>query len=321
MSFLFNLSLLIVCFFVLIKGADFFVDACSFIAKKLHVSTLIIGLTIVAFGTSAPEAGVSIVSSLQGKNELSISNVVGSNLFNLLVVVGLCALIGKVMVDKDIIKFDYPVCLFSSILMILFVRDLTITTFEGIILLALIVTYCIYLVVRTTKDKSAIPEEENSIPEKGNVFLKFVIIVLSIASIYGASRGIVYSCTYFAKLFKISDTVIGLTIVALGTSLPELVTSLVAHKKGENNLALGNIIGSNIFNMLFVLGIAATISPLELQYMNVVDAIICFVTMAVCYLFVISGSRIRRAEGVIMLLMYIAYMAFIFMREFGVIVL
>ncbi|MCQ2534850.1 MAG: calcium/sodium antiporter [Clostridia bacterium] len=320
MEFILNLLLLVGCFVVLIKGADFFVDACSFIAKKLHVSSLIIGLTIVAFGTSAPEAGVSIVSSLQGKNELSISNVVGSNLFNLLVVVGLCALIGKVVVDKDIIKFDYPVCLLASILMILFVRDLTVTTIEGLILLALIIIYCAYLVIRTNKDKAKLQAQEEE-PLKGNVFFKFIIIVLSMAAIYGASRGIVSSSTYFAKLFSISDTVIGLTIVALGTSLPELVTSLVAHKKGENDLALGNIIGSNIFNMLFVLGIAASISPLELKYMNVVDSIICFVTMAICYLFVITGSRIRRAEGVIMLLMYAAYMAFIFMREFGVIVL
>lgn len=320
MEFILNLLLLVGCFVVLIKGADFFVDACSFIAKKLHVSSLIIGLTIVAFGTSAPEAGVSIVSSLQGKNELSISNVVGSNLFNLLVVVGLCALIGKVVVDKDIIKFDYPVCLLASILMILFVRDLTVTTIEGLILLALIIIYCAYLVIRTNKDKAKLQAQEEE-PLKGNVFFKFIIIVLSMAAIYGASRGIVSSSTYFAKLFSISDTVIGLTIVALGTSLPELVTSLVAHKKGENDLALGNIIGSNIFNMLFVLGIAASISPLELKYMNVVDSIICFVTMAICYLFVITGSRIRKAEGVIMLLMYAAYMAFIFMREFGVIVL
>ena len=320
MEFILNLLLLVGCFVVLIKGADFFVDACSFIAKKLHVSSLIIGLTIVAFGTSAPEAGVSIVSSLQGKNELSISNVVGSNLFNLLVVVGLCALIGKVVVDKDIIKFDYPVCLLASILMILFVRDLTVTTIEGLILLALIIIYCAYLVIRTNKYKAKLQAQEEE-PLKGNVFFKFIIIVLSMAAIYGASRGIVSSSTYFAKLFSISDTVIGLTIVALGTSLPELVTSLVAHKKGENDLALGNIIGSNIFNMLFVLGIAASISPLELKYMNVVDSIICFVTMAICYLFVITGSRIRRAEGVIMLLMYAAYMAFIFMREFGVIVL
>lgn len=320
MDILINLLLLAGSFVVLIKGADFFVDACSFIAKKLKVSSLIIGLTIVAFGTSAPEAGVSIVSSLQGKNELSISNVVGSNLFNLLVIVGLCSIIGNIIVDKEIIKFDYPVCLLASILMVLFVRDLRVTTIEGLILLALIITYVTYLIIRSSKNKIEIDEEEQS-KLKGNVFVKFIIIVLSMAAIYGASRGIVYSCTFFAKLFSISDTVIGLTIVALGTSLPELVTSLVAHKKGENSIALGNIIGSNIFNMLFVLGIAASISPLELKYMNVVDSIICFVAMAVCYLFVITGSKVKKSEGAIMLIMYIAYMVFIFMREFGVIVL
>ncbi len=322
MQIVLNLLLLLACFAILIKGADFLVDACSFIAKKLKVPSLIIGLTIVAFGTSAPEAGVSIVSSLQGSNSLSISNVVGSNLFNLLVIVGLCSILGNIIVDKEIIKFDYPVCLLASILLVFFVRDMTVDRLEGIILLVLIIVYCVYLINRA-KHTPAESAEESKDKEKSGlvVLLNIVIIIVSIAAIYLASKGIVYSCTFFAKLFGISDTVIGLTIVALGTSLPELVTSLVAHKKGENSIALGNIIGSNIFNILFVLGIASTISPLELFYDNVVDAIICFVVMAVCYIFVCSGAKIKKFEGVIMLVMYVVYMTFVFLREFGVIIL
>ncbi|MCQ2482543.1 MAG: calcium/sodium antiporter [Clostridia bacterium] len=322
MQIVLNLLLLLACFAILIKGADFLVDACSFIAKKLKVPSLIIGLTIVAFGTSAPEAGVSIVSSLQGSNSLSISNVVGSNLFNLLVIVGLCSIIGNIVVDKEIIKFDYPVCLLASILLVFFVRDMAVERLEGIVLLVLIVVYCVYLISRA-KRTPAQQDEENKETGKGSlkVFLNIVIIIVSIAAIYFASKGIVSSCTFFAKLFGISDTVIGLTIVALGTSLPELVTSLVAHKKGEYSIALGNIIGSNLFNILFVLGIASTISPLELCYDNVVDAIICFVGMAVCYIFVCSGAKIKKSEGVIMLIMYAAYMTFVFLREFGIIIL
>lgn len=323
MEILLNLLLLILCFAVLIKGADFLVDACSFVAKRLKVPSLIIGLTIVAFGTSAPEAGVSIVSSLQGNNELSISNVVGSNLFNLLVIVGICTLIGNVTVDKQIIEFDFPVCLFASLLLVVFVNNLNVSFYEGLILLVLIVLYCFYLIkVASRKNiEGASSEEESNIKGKGNLVFKLLVIVISIAAVYLASKGIVYSCTFFAKLFGISDTVIGLTIVALGTSLPELVTSLVAHKKGENSIALGNIVGSNIFNILFVLGIAATISPLDLKFVNKVDAVICFVTMAICYLFVCTGAKIKKSEGIIMLVMYTAYMVFIFMREFGVIIL
>ena len=322
MQIVLNLLLLIACFAILIKGADFLVDACSFVAKKLKVPSLVIGLTIVAFGTSAPEAGVSIVSSLQGNNELSISNVVGSNLFNLLVIVGLCSIIGTIIVDKEIIRFDYPICLLASILLVFFVRDMNLSRIEGGILLGLIVAYCAYLINRAKKTPIVGDEDEQN-GKNGSwvVFSNIAIIVISIAAIYLASKGIVYSCTFFAKLFGISDTVIGLTIVALGTSLPELVTSLVAHKKGENSIALGNIIGSNIFNILFVLGIASTISPLNIQYSNFVDAVICFVVMAICYLFVCTGSKIKKTEGLIMLFMYIVYMAFVFLREFGVIIL
>lgn len=323
MDILFNLGLLIICFIVLIKGADFMVDAASYIAAFLGVPSLIIGLTIVAFGTSCPEAGVSIVSSMAGNNSLSISNVVGSNVFNLLVVVGLTAVIGTVAAPKDLMRFDFPVCLFFSAILIASCWDLKFTRLEGIIYVTCIVLYCVSLVIRSKRGKNTDNNDEIPEPSKPRTgigaLLRIFIIIAAVAAIYLSSQGIVSSCTFFAKLFGISDTVIGLTIVALGTSLPELVTSLVAYKKGENSIALGNIIGSNIFNVLFVLGIAGAISPLDLLRENVTDAIICLSITVMSFVFALTGKKINRPEGAVMLLAYAGYMVFIFLREFNII--
>ena len=323
MDILFNLGLLIICFIVLIKGADFMVDAASYIAAFLGVPSLIIGLTIVAFGTSCPEAGVSIVSSMAGNNSLSISNVVGSNVFNLLVVVGLTAVIGTVAAPKDLMRFDFPICLFFSAILIASCWDLKFTRLEGIIYVTCIVLYCVFLVIRSKRGKNTDNNDEISEPSKPRTgigaLLRVFIIIAAVAAIYLSSQGIVSSCTFFAKLFGISDTVIGLTIVALGTSLPELVTSLVAYKKGENSIALGNIIGSNIFNVLFVLGIAGAISPLDLLRENVTDAIICLSITVMSFVFALTGKKINRPEGAVMLLVYAGYMVFIFLREFNII--
>jgi cation:H+ antiporter len=323
MEILLNLAILIICFIVLIKGADIMVDAASYIAAFLGVPSLIIGLTIVAFGTSCPEAGVSVVSSLAGNNSLSISNVVGSNVFNLLVVVGLTAVIGTVAAPRDLMKLDFPICLFFSGLLVVSCWDLKFTRVEGIIYVACIVAYCAFLVIRSKKGRNADNDDgiaEPSKPRTGKgALLRVFIIIVSVAAIYLSSRGIVYSCTFFAKLFGISDTVIGLTIVALGTSLPELVTSLVAYRKGENSIALGNIIGSNLFNILFVLGLAGTISPLALLKENVTDSIICLGVTLITFIFAITGKKVNRGEGAAMLLIYAGYMAFVFLREFNVI--
>ena len=323
MDILINLALLIFCFIVLIKGADFMVDAASYIAAFLGVPSLIIGLTIVAFGTSCPEAGVSIVSSLAGNNSLSISNVVGSNVFNLLVVVGLSAVIGSIAAPGDLIKLDFPICILFSGLLVFSCWDLQFTRVEGIIYVACIIAYCVFLIFRSKKGRSA--DNDDAIPEPSKprtgkgALLRVFVIIIAVAAIYLSSQGIVHSCTFFAKLFGISDTIIGLTIVALGTSLPELVTSLVAYKKGENSIALGNIIGSNLFNILFVLGIAGAISPLSLLRENVTDAIICLGITVISFVFALTGKKINRAEGFVMLLMYAGYMAFVFLREFNII--
>lgn len=321
------LLLLIGCFVVLIKGADFLVDGASDIAKALKIPSVIIGLTIVAFGTSVPEAGVSIASSLKGINELSISNVVGSNIFNLLVVVGTCAAIREFKVDNDIRKRDYPISLIAAALLVFFARDLRISRSEGSILFILIVGYVIFLIsasFRSSKLLDIDDPEDAKVPKtsiKKTVF-NLIKVALSVVAVYFSSKGVVHSCSYFAKLLGVSDTIIGVTIVALGTSLPELVTSIVASRKGENSIAIGNVVGSNIFNILFVLGAASSISPIgNLAKINFIDTIICLACMVFCYLFVLIGKKFRRIDGVVMLLIYVAFMVFVVLREIQVIVI
>ena len=291
--------LLIVCFVVLVKGADFLVEGASDIARVLKIPAVIIGLTIVAFGTSAPEAGVSITSSVRGMNTLSISNVVGSNLFNLLVVVGLYAAIHAFPVDSEIRKRDYPLCILFSIFLMVFSLDKQISRIEGVILFAMIVGYIILLVfdsLRSAKSLEEVPEEikgkDRPVTPK-RVFLDILIVVISIGAIYLSSQGII-----------------------------KLVTSIVASRKGENSIAIGNVVGSNVFNILFVLGLSAAISPVSgLTFANVCDTIVCLAVTCFCFLFVWFGKRFSRASGVIMLLIYAAYMVFVFLREFEIIVI
>ena len=290
MSIVLYAALLIACFVILIKGADFFVESASDIARILKVPAVIIGLTIVAFGTSVPEAGVSIASSVKGMNSLSISNVVGSNVFNLLVVIGFCAAIHAFKVDDDIRKRDYPICIIFTIVLVIFSFDKKITRIEGLILVAMIIAYVLLLIVASKRSSKKAEEEEKGKDRPvtaTRVILDFVKIALCIAAIYLSSQGIVKSCSFFAKLLGVSDTIIGLTIVALGTSLPELVTSIVASKKGANEIAIGNVVGSNIFNIAFVLGISAAISPVsDLGFANVIDTFICLGITLICFLFV-----------------------------------
>ena len=321
-------GLLIVCFVILIKGADFLVEGASDLARVLKIPAVIIGLTIVAFGTSAPEAGVSIASSVSGMNALSISNVVGSNAFNLLVVVGLCAAIHEFPVDKDIRKRDYPLCILFTILLVIVSFDRQISRVEGVILFAFIVGYIILLIFDSLKSPAANEPDELEKKAKdrpvtaSRVLLDLLKVALSVGAIYLSSQGIVKSCSFFAKLFGVSDTIIGLTIVALGTSLPELVTSIVASRKGENAIAIGNVVGSNIFNILFVLGIASSISPVSnLSLANVIDTFICLAITLICFIFVWFGKKFKRADGLIMLFIYVAYMVFVFLREFEIIML
>ncbi len=323
---LLNVLILAAGFIALIKGADFFVDGSATLARKFHVPGLIIGLTIVALGTSAPELAVSTSAALRGSNEIALSNVVGSNIFNLLCVLGICAIIHPVPVDLNILKRDFPLSLISTILFLLatcsstlFSNQLLILGMEenagnisritGIILLAAFILYIIYLIADAKKH----PEPETE-PPKQALWKCLLLILLGLAMIIGGGQAVVYSAKEIARAAGMTETLIGLTIVAVGTSLPELVTSIVAARKGETGMAVGNVIGSNIFNLLFILGVSATIHPIAINTASIYDMIILIAVSIITYLFSVSGKTIKRPEGIIMVLLYIADVIFAIMR-------
>ena len=315
MSFL----ILIIGFFLLIKGADLFVEGAASIARRFHVPAMVIGLTIVAVGTSAPEAAVSITSSLAGQNDMSVANVVGSNFFNILVVLGVSAIIANLPVQEGTIKKDAPFLLIVSTLLLIFGLNLNISRIEGLILLA-VFTYFLIDTVKSAKKGSQ--ENSNEVAttmdveaDEDSSMLK--TILLSIIGIVGIVLGgdmVVDSATNIATSFGMSANLVGLTIVAVGTSLPEFVTSVVAIKKGETEIAIGNVIGSNIFNILLVLGLSATISPIVISTFALIDVVFMVAITVLLYLFMKKENSIVKSQGIIFLLIYIAYMAYTIIR-------
>lgn len=304
--------LLIVGFLLLIKGADFFVEGSAAVAKKLRVPTMIIGLTIVAMGTSAPECAVSIAASIKGSNAMAISNVVGSNIFNLMVVSGFCALFTPLIVHAKTLKQEFPFSILAAIVMLIagFI-GMTLGRIDGVILLVLFAFFLAWMVKSALKARANAEDiEEENVKDLGNLQCLFYIIGGIIAIVIGGDL-VVDSATEIARTFGLSENLIGLTIVAFGTSLPELVTSAVAAKKGEVDMALGNVIGSNIFNILLVAGIAATVSPMAFLMENVIDLVILIVMSIVVWSFASTKKKIGRAEGVFMLIIYVAYIVYI----------
>lgn len=304
--------LLIVGFLLLIKGADFFVEGSAAVAKKLRVPTMIIGLTIVAMGTSAPECAVSIAASIKGSNAMAISNVVGSNIFNLMVVSGFCALFTPLIVHAKTLKQEFPFSILAAIVMLIagFI-GMMLGRIDGVILLVLFAFFLVWMVKSALNARANAEDiEEENVKDLGNLQCLLYIIGGIIAIVIGGDL-VVDSATEIARTFGLSENLIGLTIVAFGTSLPELVTSAVAAKKGEVDMALGNVIGSNIFNILFVAGIAATVSPMAFLMENVIDLVILIVMSIVVWSFASTKKKIGRAEGVFMLIIYVAYIVYI----------
>lgn len=309
--------LLIVGFVFLVKGADLFVEGSSSVAKKLRIPSLIIGLTIVAMGTSLPETAVSVSASMQGNNAVAVSNVVGSNIFNLLVVVGVCAIMTPVAVAKDALVKDIPTSLAAAVLLLglgVGVTAMTLGRIEGVIMAVLFICYIATMVITAMKARKAgkaVEEEEIKLLP---IWQCVVYIVIGIAGIALGGDWVVDGASTIASAFGISQNIIGLTIVAVGTSLPELVTSVVAARKNEVDMALGNAVGSNIFNILMVLGIASLISPITISMLDVFD-IICIigVTIAV-WIMAWTRKRLDRKEGIIMVAVYAAYMVYICLR-------
>lgn len=330
MSMILTYIMLIVGFFFLVKGADWFVGGCSSVAKLLHVPTIIIGLTIVAFGTSAPEAAVSITAALKGSNDIAIGNVVGSNFFNLLVVVGLCAVIKPMKISKDILKKEFPQSILAGVLLLILSLDMwifkapsnTIGRIDGLILLILFAGFVFIQVRNALKAmKSSKNSADELVLEAAEVEVhtlsplkSILFIIIGLALVIAGGDFVVDSATAIARSFGLSEAFIGLTIVAFGTSLPELVTSIVAAKKGENDLALGNVVGSNIFNILLVLGASAAVHPVAVAMDSIYDLIILTVVSLITYGFARIKFEINRLEGVFMVAMYAAYVAYLFIR-------
>ena len=270
---------------------------------------VIIGLTIVAMGTSAPEASVSINAALAGSNDIAISNVLGSNIFNSMVVVGTCAFLSSFTVDKDIIKRDLPINIIASIALCFMIFDLKLSRFEGIILSIGIISYIVLMVVSALKNR-----EEGEEVKTLSLPLSFVYIIGGILAVIYGGNLVVDSACNIARMFGLSENFIGLTIIAIGTSLPELVTSVVACKKGESGLALGNAVGSNIFNILLILGFSSVICPLNVLSESFVDAAIMLSTIIMLYFFGKTKGEMSRKEGILCILIYVAYTIFLFVR-------
>ena len=281
-SIILQFVLLIVGFVFLIKGSDFFVDGASSVASLLKIPTIIVGLTIVAFGTSAPEAAVSITSSLTGSNAMAVSNVIGSNLFNILMVIGISALLGDLLMEKSVLNKDLPFLVGITLLLAIFIfMGWNIANIEGIILLLILICYIFYLVKNARKSKDAnVVEKAKLTPLKSAIF-----IIVGLAGIVVGGDLVVNSASNIAIALGMSETLVGLTIVAIGTSLPELVTSLTALKKGENQLVIGNVIGSNIFNILFVLGASSAISQIPLDPSMLTDVLFMIGVTILCFIF------------------------------------
>ena len=304
---------LLVGFVLLIKGADFFVDGSSSVAKILRVPSIIIGLTIVAFGTSAPELAVSVSAAISGSNDIAVGNVIGSNIFNLLMVVGICGVIMPMAIDRKILHGDFLFSIVVAVVMgLLFAFDHHLSRVDGMILL-LLFAYFLYKMVRDTLKGRADMEEEETVETLPPV-RSLIYILGGLTAIVIGGDMVVDSASQIAASFGLSETLIGLTVVAFGTSLPELVTSVVASGKGENGLALGNVIGSNIFNILFVLALSATIHPMKVDVLSTYDAVFLVVSSVITWFLAKSREEISRREGTIMVLMYVAYTAYIIMR-------
>ncbi len=313
MNILLQVVLLVVGFVLLVKGADFFVDGSSSVAKRLKVPSMIIGLTIVAMGTSLPECSVSVSASLAGKNALAVANAVGSNLFNLMVVCGACALFCPLVVQKSTLLKEYPLSVGVAALLLLFGwTGMRVGHLEGIILVALFALFILWMVRSALKARNASANEETHkiLP----VWQCILCIVGGAAGIIIGGKLVVASASEIAAAFGLSDNLIGLTIVACGTSLPELVTSVVAARKKEVDMALGNVIGSNIFNILMVLGIAAAISPITFIMENAIDIAVLLGCSLLVWVFCWTSKRLTRWEGGIMVALYAAYVVYICMR-------
>ncbi len=307
MEIILQILLLAIGFFMLTKGADWFVDGSAGIATKFGIPQLVIGLTIVAMGTSAPEAAVSISAAIKGSADITIGNILGSNILNILIILGLSAIITPLAVAKSTIKVEIPFVIGISLLLFGIGHDKTVGIFDGIILLVVFLMYLAYTFYMAKKDRDI---EQDSV-EEVSVFKAISLTVVGLALIIWGSNITVNSATKIANVLGLSERFIGLTIVALGTSLPELFTSVMAARKGNADIAIGNIVGSNIFNILFVVGLSSVIIPVPFAEGFRFDALVSVFAAVLLFVCSLKERKLKRYAGILMLLCYAGYFAII----------
>ena len=329
----FAIVFLLVGFVMLVKGADWFVDGAAGLAAKLRIPQLVIGLTVVAFGTSAPELATSLISAVKQDVGIAIGNVLGSNITNILLILGLSALFTALPVQKDSLKIDLPVLLLSSALIVIFgVTGNEIERWEGLIMVAVLVGYTAFLIVNALKNRTDAPDlESHDVVSddgeqkgfdawyekmKAHGWFLAVATVVGLGIVIGGAMLAVEGATTIAESLGVSQNVIGLTVVAIGTSLPELITSVMAARKGETDIAVGNIVGSNVFNVLMVAGLSATIIPLPFAPNGnsfLIDGVIAFAAAALLSVFgYLKGHKVQKWGGIVLLAGFVAYYVYLF---------
>ncbi len=309
MEIIIPVLLLVLGFIMLIKGADWFVDGAAGIAARFGIPQLVIGLTIVAMGTSAPEAAVSINAALNDNAGITIGNVVGSNIMNILIILGVAAIITAISVQKSTVKIEIPFMLFVTVvLMWLGYTGNMIVLWEGIVLWVLFICYLAYLLVMAKKGKSS----DEGVKQRP-LILQIIMLVVGMLLIVFGSDFTVDNASIIAKVFGMDDRLIGLTIVAFGTSLPELVTSITAARKGQADIAIGNVVGSNIFNILFVVGTTALITPVAFKMNFLIDSVIAILAGVLLWIGVFKDMKLKRPIGVVMVCGYALYFVYLLM--------
>lgn len=312
-----EIVLIIVCFAVVLWGADRFTDGACALARKLNVSELVIGLTVVSLGTSLPEFIVSFMSLLRGSGDMSVGNVMGSNIFNILVITGSSAIMRNINVDASLLYRDIPICLVASVLLCIFAcSGGLIARWEGLLLVAffccyLFVTYRVALMDRKAQNLSDSPSKKDNSSEEMSMLRIIMLIVVGILALVVGGRVLVDNAAAVAREWGISESVIGMTILAGGTSLPELATSVVAARKGSYGLALGNVIGSNVFNIAFVIGICSSIVPMAVTEITLIDWSVLIGSCVLVWLVGWTSRRFCKWEGILLVLCYLSYLTWL----------
>ena len=307
-------------FLLLIKGADLFVNSASFIARAMEIPAIVVGMTLVAFGTSAPEASVSISSSLSGSAGISVGNIIGSNMFNILVVLGLSSIFVPVALERSVVKTDVVFMTVSSIVLLVFGLffnangQTMLLQIEAVILFLMLMAFLVYTVLKAIKEHVDEPDDKTITKKK--IIFAVIGVIVGLAGVVAGGDFVVFGAKNIAMGLGASEMLVGLTIVAVGTSLPELITSLVALKKKENEIALGNVIGSNIFNVLFVLGVSGAIAPIAIELNAIIDMAIMAIMSIGFLIYCWFRKDINRATGIVMVSMYVAYLVYIVLRDF-----